>query len=49
VLERRGGELLGVSGVAGYGVGRTPDGRDAVVVHVTDAAAHAAIPESLDG
>jgi hypothetical protein len=49
VLERRGGELLGVGGVAGYGVGRTPDGRDAIVVYLTDTAARAAIPPSLDG
>ncbi len=49
VLERRGGELLGVGGVAGYGVGRTPDGREAIVVYLTDTAARAALPESLDG
>ena len=41
--------LLAIPGVASVGIGRTPDGRDAVVVGVEEAGVAAQLPAEIAG
>jgi hypothetical protein len=49
VLERSRPELLAIPGVAGIGHGQTADGKDAVIVSVTNALAAERVPTEIGG
>jgi hypothetical protein len=49
VLERSRPELLAIPGVTGVGHGQTADGKDAVIVWVTNARAAERLPAEIDG
>jgi hypothetical protein len=49
ILEHSRPELLAIPGVAGIGHGQTADGKDAVIVWVTEAVAAERLPTEIDG
>jgi hypothetical protein len=48
VLSRRAADLLAIDGVQGIGLGRTPGGEEAIVVHLLDASVASTLPARLD-
>lgn len=49
--QRHAGDLLALPGVLAVGIGRTPDGRDAIIVSVRrgDPEASSRVPSQLEG
>lgn len=49
VWQRHEGKLLGIPGVTGVAVGRSPIGDDALVVYLRDASVKSRVPTQVEG